>query len=284
MLKLGIIGNPLTHSLSPLMHEAALKALNIEGEYKKHEISEGELAKKLQELKSSGVRGLNITIPFKKKVLTLLDDLTDTAKLTGAVNTITFLENGKTLGDNTDIYGFYKAIPEDIRTALNGKNISILGYGGSAQAIAISILLNIKNVPVITISGRDIEKLKTFQSFVDSKKQELNLKTNIEIKRFEELDLSSTNLLINTTPLGMYPKIEESPISKEKLKELPKNSLVYDIIYNPLETKLLKDSNTLGLKTLNGVDMLVLQGAKSLSLWLEQDFIPTEVMKKIIVR
>ena len=275
-LKLGIIGYPLEHTLSPIMHTAALQHLNINGEYKAYEIREEELEKKISEFKKQNFRGLNVTIPYKKKVIPFIDEMSENAKLTDAVNTITFLENGKLRGDNTDITGFWESIPEGVRKIIPEKNISILGCGGSACAAAVALVLN--KTKRIKVYGRNKERLVNFKKSVESTST-----TIIDIDLLNNIDLSKTFMLVNTTSIGMYPNIDTSPVTKDLLKKLPKDVIVYDIIYNPSETKLLKEAKFLGLNTLNGIEMLVRQGATSLNIWLDKNVAPIEVMKNAVV-
>lgn len=275
-LKFGILKTIGTPSLSTIMHTAALQQLNINAEYKPYETKPEELKTVFEKLKKEKIKGLNVTLPHKIDIIPSLDELTDRAKSAGAVNTIIFKE-GRAIGDNTDINGFWNAIPENIRTNLNSKNISILGSGGAAHACIIPFLSS--NIAKITIYGRDKKKLEDFQQFLKSKSN----KINFQIKLFPEIDLTDTYILINTTPVGMYPNINETLVKKEDLQKLPKDTLVYDIIYNPLETKLLQDAKSLGLKTLNGVEMLVRQGAESLNIWLEKDIAPLEIMRNAVL-
>ena len=163
-LKLGIIKAPGTPSLSVIMQTAALQHLNINAEYKAHEVTSENLEKVFKELKKEKIRGLNVTMPHKINIISLLDKLTDKAKHTGAVNTITFKENGKTIGDNTDSNGFWSAIPEGSRTNLLNKNIAILGCGGAAHACAIAFLSH--NVSSVKIYGRNKNKLNAFKNFL----------------------------------------------------------------------------------------------------------------------
>ena len=279
-LKLGIIKSSGTPSLSVIMHTAALQHLNINGEYKAYEVNPEELEKKIEELKKEKVRGLNITIPHKISIIPLLDELTDRAKQIGAVNTVTF-KDGKSIGDNTDITGFWKAIPEDLKSNLSNKNVVIIGCGGAAHACAIAFLSN--NVSSIKIYGRNKKKLDTFKDFLESTVKTPHQGISIEIDLFSNIDLSNTHMLVNTTPLGMYPNSSDCPIKKWDLEKLPKSAFVYDIIYNPLETKLLQYAKSLGLETLNGVEMLVRQGAESLNIWLEKDVAPLEIMRNAVL-
>lgn len=276
MLKLGIIGYPLEHSLSAAMHTAALQYLNISGNYRAFETKESELTKVFNQLKDSGIKGFNVTIPHKVKIAQLLDELTETAKLIGAVNIVTFRDS-KSIGDNTDAVGFWEAIPENLRKKIPDKKVSVLGCGGSAYAIVIALLLNkVKNIKVY---GRDLEKLTNFKAFIESRNKMLNFGANIEIDLLGKINLRDTFMLVNTTPLGMYPEVDNSPLTINDLSKLPKNAFVYDIIYNPLETKLLCDASSLKLTTLNGIEMLIRQGAASLGIWLEQGVAPLGVMR-----
>ncbi len=279
-LKLGIIKSFGGPSLSTIMHTAALQHLNINGEYKAYEVKPKDLEKVFKELKKEKVQGVNVTIPHKINIISLLDELTDRARQIGAVNTVIFKENGKTTGDNTDSNGFWNAIPEGIRANIKDKNIAILGCGGAAHACAITFLSN--NVSSIKIYGRNKNKLRDFKRFLTAVKTPRR-GVSIGIDLLSNINLSNTHILINTTPVGMYPNTDESPIQKEDLKKLSKVAFVYDIIYNPLETKLLEYAKSSGLQTLNGVEMLVRQGAESLNIWLEKDIAPLEIMRNAVV-
>lgn len=277
MLKLGIIGFPLEHSLSSVMQTAALQHLNISGEYKAYEVKESDLEKVFNDLKKNGLKGFNVTIPYKTKILPLLDELTLTAQLAEAVNTVTIKSNGKTIGDNTDVSGFWDSIPDDYKKKLHKITASILGCGGSARAVCLALIQN--NLNTLKIYGRDKQKLDKFQGFLLEIKKKTNSKTNIETAMLNNIHLSDSSLLINTTPIGMHPDINDSPVAKDKLSELSKDALVYDIIYNPKETKLLKYAKELNLKTTNGIEMLIRQGHASLCIWLGKKVSALNIMR-----
>ena len=281
MLKLGILRSPSGKSLSTIMQTAALQYLNISGEYKSYEATSENLIKIFKELKTLGLIGFNVTIPHKINIIPLLDELTERAKLIGAVNTVTF-KDGKSIGDNTDAIGFWEGIPEDIRKKIPGQNITILGCGGAACAVAISFLLN--KVKSLKIYGRNKDKLENFKKILNERKEQLKLKTNIEVDLLSNINLSNTFMVVNTTPLGMSPNENESPITTNDLKKLPKDACVYDIIYMPEETKLLKEAKSLGKQTINGVEMLVRQGAASLGVWLGQDIAPLGAMRLAVLQ
>ena len=281
MLKLGIIKSQVGHSLSEVMQTAALQHLKIKGEYKEYGFSPENLQEEFNKLKSCGIKGLNVTIPHKVRIIPFLDELTDTAKLIGAVNTITFDEKGKSIGDNTDLLGFWEGIPENIRKEIEGKNTAILGCGGAANAVAIAFLKN--KVKKIKVYGRNKEKLTEFKSFLESKKEILKSETEIFTDLIGNINLSDVFILTNTTPIGMFPNVGESILSMQDLEKLLKDAFVYDIIYKPEETKLLKDAKLLNLQTLNGVEMLVRQGAASLNIWLGKKVAPIEIMRIAVI-
>ena len=279
MLKFGIIGYPLEHSLSPVMQNAALQYLNINGEYKAYEIKEEELKETVKRLINDGLKGFNVTIPHKIKIIPLLDELTDIAKQVGAVNTVT-INNGKTIGDNTDVIGFWEATSPDIRNNLKGKDVSILGCGGSAYAVCTALILN--NAKNIKIYGRNKNKLEGFKKHFVKTPQCGVSTTHIEINLLNNIDLSNASMLVNTTPVGMHPDVNNSLIAKNILEKLPQDAIVYDIIYNPPETKLLKDAKSLDKITINGIEMLIRQGAASLAKWIEIKEPPLGVMRLAI--
>lgn len=281
MLKFGIIRSPEGYSLSTIMQTAVLQQLNINGEYKSYEAKPEDLEKLFKKLKALKVTGVNVTIPHKISIIPLLDELTERAKLIGAVNTITFKEDGRTIGDNTDSSGFWEGIPEDIRGQLIEREVAMLGCGGAACAVAIAFLSN--KIKTLKIYARDKNKLNDFRNNLEEKKEKLKSNTIIEADLLANINLTNISMLVNTTPLGMYPDINSSPVSIDHLKQLPSRAVVYDIIYKPQETKLLKDAKSLNKKTINGVEMLVRQGAESLSIWLNQDIAPLDVMRNAVL-
>ena len=280
-IKLGIIRSPQGYSLSTVMQTAALEQLNINGEYKSYEAKPEDLEKLFKKLKDLKVSGVNVTIPHKISIIPFLDELTERAKLIGAVNTVTFKEGGKTIGDNTDSSGFWKGIPEDIRGGLIEREVVMLGCGGAACAVAIAFLSN--KIKTLKIYARDKNKLNNFKSTLEQKKEKLKSNTTIEADLLANINLANVSMLVNTTPLGMDPDINSSPVSIDKLKELPDDATVYDIIYKPQETKLLKNARSLKRKTINGVEMLVRQGAESLNIWLEKEVAPLSVMRMAVL-
>ena len=280
MLKFGILRSPSGYSLSEAMQTAALQYLNINGEYKAYGVKPEELKKVFESLKANNINGLNVTIPHKVNIIPLIDELTETANLVGAVNTVTFNSNRKSTGDNTDVIGFWEAIPEEIRKEIPNKTISVFGCGGAARAVCRALILN--NAKKISVYGRNKNKLDNFKNHFTVETSHRGVST-VDIDLLNNIDLSNTSMLINTTPLGMFPDTNKSPILIEDLKKMKSNAFVYDIIYKPQETKLLKDAKSLNLKTLNGVEMLVRQGAASLNIWLGKNVAPISVMRMAVL-
>jgi len=266
--QLGLIGYPLGHSLSPKIHVAALSACGLQGTYSLFPIPPEDkqgLKDLLARVRTGEITGLNVTIPYKQNVIELMDELTPTAKAIGAVNTI-YLHEGKLIGDNTDTSGFLSDLKrfltlecdsllshqQELAPALQKKAL-VLGAGGSARAIVYALLCDGWDV---TIAARRIEQAQQLsQSFG---KYDLRLSTF-------DLQLSTFNLIVNTTPLGMTPNIEDSPLPENMV--LSPKTVIYDLIYNPRETKLVKDARAQGLSATTGLGMLIEQAALAFEKW-----------------
>lgn len=263
VFRLGLIGYPLGHSLSPKIHSAALNACGLEGDYflfPIHPDDKQGLKDLLSHVRSGEIHGLNVTIPHKQNVIELMDELTPIAKAIGAVNTI-YLRDEKIIGDNTDPPGFLKDLNRflDVTQSKieNRKSAIVLGAGGSARAVVYALL---NDGWKVTIAARRIEQSQQLaNSFPDYQLQVTGLE-NLQ-------SLASTlSLLVNTTPLGMSPNIRQSPVP-EKLS-LPSNAFVYDLVYNPRETKLVRDARSQGLNATTGLGMLIEQAALSFEIWI----------------
>ncbi|WP_303675152.1 shikimate dehydrogenase family protein [Vampirovibrio chlorellavorus] len=270
-LKLGIIGYPLTHSLSPLLHAELMRGLGLAGEYAKYELPPEQLVTRLRELEQQGLRGLNVTIPHKVAVMQEMDWLSPQAELAGAVNTIVFetqADNGgiKRRGHNTDIAGFMRSLPPQVREALPHSHLLILGAGGSARAVMTGLIE--ARTQAITFAVRNPAKALSITSDGQLIKTTLNSPTRLNLVALETVDdLSGFAGLINTTPVGMYPQIETCPLRPALLDSLPESGWVYDLIYRPLETQLLQQASQRNRLSLNGLDMLIYQGICAFELW-----------------
>ncbi len=253
---LGLIGYPLGHSLSPKIHTAALKACGLEGNYSLFPISPEDkqgLKDLLARVRSGEIMGLNVTIPHKQNVIELMDELTSTAKAIGAVNTI-YLREGKLIGDNTDALGFLVDLKKFLNSSFSIPHSAlVLGAGGSARAVVYALC---NDGWEVTLAARRIEQAQQLsQSFG---KYDLRLSTF-------DFQLSTFNLIVNTTPLGMTPNTETSPLPENTV--LSKSTFVYDLVYNPRETKLVRDARSQGLSASTGLGMLIEQAALAFEKW-----------------
>jgi len=247
MKKFLVIGNPIEHSLSPKLHNYWIKNNNINAVYEKQKLIENDLERIISQVREKKINGINVTVPFKKAVISYLDELTVEANKTQSVNTI-YLKNNKLVGDNTDIIGFQKSV-EDFKYDLNNKEVFILGAGGVVPSI-IFALIKMK-VSKIIISNRTREKADVLK----------NSFKNIEIVDWGKAP--NFDMIINATSLGLK---KEDRINVDFLSTI-KNKFFYDVIYNPQETSFLKVGKELGNRTLNGKMMFIYQALSAFYLW-----------------
>ncbi len=263
MYKFGLIGYPLSHSMSKVIQEAALKSVGLEGSYEILETEPEDIVQRIKYLKSNGFKGFNVTIPLKVPVTLFLSSVDNVANVTGCSNTVKISDDLQLYGYNTDVYGFVEAIPEDDRNELKGKKVAILGNGGAARAVGVGI--SILKAQQIDFFVRNIVNASDMVETL--RKNFPNVTMNC--RQIENLtDLSEYKMLINTTPIGMKSKaMGLSPIDEEVVKTMDKNSIIYDIVYNPLKTELIKLAKKYEIKTIQGLDMLIYQGAKAFEIW-----------------
>ena len=255
---LGVIGYPIVHSLSPEMQNAAIEKANIDYEYIALPVAPDNLSNAVNGLKALEFRGFNVTIPHKTDIMQFLDEIDADAKIIGAVNTVVN-DNGKLTGFNTDIIGFVDGLRAN-NFDVSGKTAVMLGAGGAARAIIWGLIK--ENAEKIVIGVRTPAKVKPiadyFQQYI-----------KIEVYEWGSMDfrksLNGASLLINTTPLGMFPNTDTMP--PVDFADVNKEALVYDIIYTPEKTKLLSEAEKYGHHTVNGEIMLVGQGAAALKKW-----------------
>lgn len=258
MIQLGLIGYPLGHSLSPKIHAAALSACELEGNYSLFPISPEDkptLQTLLDRVRTGEIHGLNVTIPHKQNVIEFMDELTPTAKSIGAVNTI-YMRGDKLIGDNTDAPGFLSDLKRVIgnRELGIGKSAIVLGAGGSARAVVYALVNDGWNV---TIAARRIEQAHQLSESTAGYK--------LQVASYSDLRLLTFDLIVNTTPVGMTPNIDASPLPENTV--LSKNTIVYDLVYNPRETKLVRDARAKGLHASTGLGMLIEQAALAFEAW-----------------
>lgn len=292
--RLGLIGFPLAHTLSPKIHAAALQACGLRGSYLPFTIYPNDkdgLQALLHRLRTGDLHGLNATIPHKQTVIEYLDELTPTAQAIGAVNTL-YLRDGKLIGDNTDAPGFLTdlhnflsespspVLGEGLRAreksatvkspspalgeglGVREKSAIVLGAGGSARAVVYALLTDGWNV---TLAARRLEQAQHLASSFPNYCLPI---TSLDFRPSTfDLDFrpSTFNLLVNTTPLGMTPDIETSPLPKNAV--LSPDTIVYDLVYNPRETKLMRQAKAQGCRTVSGLGMLIEQAALAFEIW-----------------
>jgi len=253
-----VIGHPIEHSMSPIMHNAALKDMSLDYVYVAFNIPPNDLKKAVLGFKMFSIKGINVTIPYKEKVIPYLDEIDPLAEKIGAVNTIK--NEGKYLiGKNTDASGAKKALL-DAGCEITGKKALILGAGGAAKAVSFAISEDLDAVYIVNRTEKRAIKLA---KDLTNKTTVKAVGKNMSINTLKNI-VNDVDILINTTPLGMYPNIEKSPVSEEILHS---NLFIFDIVYNPLETRLIKEARKIGCKTLGGLDMFVNQGALAFEWW-----------------
>lgn len=261
MYKLGIIGYPLGHSISAVIQKAGLESLGLGGEYDVMETPPEELINRIKYIKANGYNGFNVTIPLKIPMSLFLEDIDDYANIAGCVNTIKVGEDKSFYGYNTDIYGFKKAIPDDV--SLEGKNASILGTGGASRAAVVGLAE--KGVKEIDFYTRNIINSNQTVEYVRAKFPEI--KFNVyQIQNIRSL--AGTSIVVNATPIGMKGFMaDQMPLEPEDLDKLSPETLIYDIVYNPVKTVLIQEAQKRGLRTIGGLDMLIYQAERALEIW-----------------
>ena len=254
-----IIGNPIEHSMSVTMHNAAIQKIRLDYRYVAFNVCPKDLSNAINGLKSLNIKGANVTIPHKISVMKYLDKIEPMAKIIGAINTIKN-ENGILIGRNTDGEGFLKSIKESGYN-LENKKIVIFGAGGAARACAFYLAKEVKKITIINRSNPGMNDLiSKLNSKFNISIQGINLSKAEDIKK----EIADSDMIVNTTPVGMYPNVNESPV---KQSWLHRNLFVVDIIYSPIQTKLLQEASSIGCNILSGVNMLINQGAIAFEWW-----------------
>lgn len=259
----GVLGEKLGHSLSPAIHEQILRDIGVDGRFVIFEVAKGNLAKAVDSLKTLHIQGVSVTIPYKSSIMEYLDEVSDEARAIGAVNVI-HIEEGKATGYNSDYYGFGRMLNEGgIEVA--GRDVVFLGGGGAARA-AIAYVLS-SGAKTVRVAGRNLEKLEPLKARFP----------NVEISLLNQTHSIVGDILINATPLGMYPAVEHCPVAPEIIDRF---FAAADLIYNPQETLFLKNAKEKGLKTVGGLSMLIYQSVYAQQVWQQRD-IPDAVIPPI---
>ncbi|MBF4805757.1 MAG: shikimate dehydrogenase [Pseudoleptotrichia goodfellowii] len=266
MEKFGLLGEKLGHSFSKEIHKAFFKTIQKEAEYSLIEKKYEEIPNFLEELRSGEYKGINVTIPYKVEIMQYLDEISLVAKEIGAVNTVS-VKNGKLIGDNTDYFGFIKTLKiKNIK--IEGSKVLILGTGGAAKSVYNALIdEGAEHIYVATISENDPFKVRKYDRLLNYS----------EIR-----NIKSVNLIVNCTPVGMYPEINMSPLEEVNLIQ---TGYLVDLIYNPEETVLMKKYRLKGAECVNGFMMLISQAIKSEEIWNDKIYnenILKEIYNKLV--
>jgi len=270
----GVIADPIGHTVSPAMHNAAFEQVGIDYLYVPFQVKKEELGKAIAGMRALNIRGLNVTIPHKVAVIPFLDDLDDLAQRIGAVNTIVN-DDGVLKGYNTDATGFLQALLER-GVEPKGKTVSILGAGGASRAISLALAERGSNLIILNRTcDKAKEQVDRISQLCQREVQALKLDRGNLAKALNKADI-----LVNTTSVGMSPDIEETPVTADLIKP---PVIVFDIVYNPIKTRLLREAETAGAETISGIDMLVWQGALAFEKWTGLKA-PVKVMREEAIK
>ncbi|MGD0072051.1 MAG: shikimate dehydrogenase [Candidatus Bathyarchaeia archaeon] len=265
----GVIGDPIEHTLSPIMHNAAFKALKLDFAFLAFKVKAADVEKAVSGMRALGIHGLNVTMPHKSAVINYLDEVDQAAKAIGSVNTI-LNKDGRLFGFNTDGVGALQALREN-GVEPRGKKVLLLGAGGAARAIAYTLAREADELVILNRTAKQAAELANLLKQTFDRKVVADALSPNAIKD----TLQDSDLLINATSVGMKPNANKTPVAFEWLRP---DLAVMDIVYNPVETKLAKDAKAAGAKVVSGFEMLIYQGAASFEIWTGHSA-PVEVMR-----
>jgi len=268
---IGLIGNPVEHSISPQLHNTISRHLGREMTYVPFRVEKDDLKDAVKGLKALNFTGFNVTVPFKKEVMKYIDENSKEALLMGAVNTVKNIR-GKLYGYNTDGEGFSRAFKEATGTAFRDKKIALLGAGGAARAIAVK--LSLEGADSIAVINRTVSRAEDLCELVNNNIRRVAKPYGWDDDTAESV-FADSDIIINATSLGMHPDVENYPYVKPI--KFRKDQIVYDIIYNPARTRFLQEAERHGCVAVNGLGMLFYQGIYAYEIWtgikLKEDFL-----------
>jgi shikimate dehydrogenase len=274
MKRFAVIGHPIGHSLSPLMHNTAFKSFGLDYQYEALDIDPGSLQQSIEHLREQNWGGFNVTVPHKEAIMPMLDEIVPEARSVGAVNTVVNHGN-KLIGYNTDIFGVEQSLRYD-RGAIEGSMCTILGSGGVARSVAY-VLAHIIKPKSITFSALFPEQADAIIRNIDSRDVQFDV-IHCSDAALEQAIRSST-LIVNATAVGMYPQVSDSPLPSQHW--LSNKHIVFDLIYRPLTTRLQSDAQAVGAKTIDGLGMFIHQGAAAFQLWTEREM-PLDLIRQVL--
>lgn len=260
---LGLAGNPVEQSVSPQLHNSLSARLGLDAVYIPFKVDRNCLGDAVKGFKAAGLKGFNVTIPFKEEIIRYVDVCSDEVKIIGSANTVRVAE-GWTYAFNTDAEGFARSFEQQTGMLFRDKRVLLIGAGGTARSIALKIAL--RGAGKLTVTNRTVEKAAEIAAIVSA-----NATVKTEASGLKALEdqafINSFDIIVNTTSLGMYPKMDESPLSDTV--RLNGDQVVYDVIYNPARTRLLKQAESFGCKVVNGMGMLFWQGVLAYEIWMD---------------
>jgi len=254
---IGLIGNPVEHSISPILHNLLSSKLKNDAVYAAFRVKEQDLTEAISGIRALNIVGMNVTIPHKIAVMPLLDEVSPEAQLLGAVNTIIHID-GRLIGTNTDALGFYQQLIQS-EGSIQDKTVLILGAGGAARVIALDLAQ--RGIKKMILWNRSIDKLSDL-------KEKIQSCSTVEVELYSPQKKYAVDIVIQGTSVGMHPHVHEAPIDLQEIVDLNNfKPNVYDLIYNPIETTFIKKAKKLGCETYNGFEMLVNQGILAYEKW-----------------
>ena len=266
----GVIGEPIEHTLSPVMHNAAFQALGLDYAFLAFRVKPAEVETAVNGVRALNIRGLNVTMPHKTAIIKHLDRVDLSAQIVNSVNTVLNKDN-LLFGFNTDGIGALKALKQN-GVELKGRKVLLLGAGGAARAIAYSMA---KEADELAVLNRTVKQAQALARLLEKSFNKKIASGSLSTEDIQ-VNLQDSDILINATSIGMKPKADESPVAPKLLR---RNLAVMDIVYNPLETKLAKEAKAAGAKVVSGVEMLIYQGAASFEIWTGKSA-PIDVMRQ----
>jgi len=267
----GVLGDPIRHSRSPIMIGRAFREMGINAAYAAFRVEPQDLSAAMQGIRALGLGGANVTIPHKIEVMRYLDEIDEGARVAGAVNTIVN-KGGRLIGYNTDGIGYVRSLKNETGASLAGARVLMLGAGGAARGVAYALAR--EGVERIYIANRTLERAVELADLIGEYTSAVGLRTADVQDIMREVDI-----VVNTTSVGMSPNVDETPLPAELLHD---RLIVSDLIYNPQETRLLREAALAGATVHNGLGMFIYQGAYAFELWTGQPA-PTDAMREVVL-
>jgi shikimate dehydrogenase len=276
----GVIGHPIKHSYSPFMHNLAFQLKNLNYIYLPFDVPQSSLKDALKSMNVLGIRGFNVTLPHKEKIIQFMDHVSEEASTVGSVNTVVN-EGNQLFGYNTDINGIVETL-NPYKERIHKSTVSVIGAGGVARSVLFALIRNFK-VEKINIINRTEEKAEAIKDYFKEKMHFDGIKT-YELMPKENVEVyQNSDVIINTTSVGMFPNIEDT--STDIAESFTESQIVFDLIYNPIKTKFLQLAESKNATILDGLKMFVVQGAKAFELWtgeqMDDEHIYNELLKTL---